>query len=105
MCNVVKADELLAVFLEKKNQISFRQIRKYRNIIEDTNPNLILDISAPSINWAIDCYPNIFMRNRTHVMRAGGSLPYFNSQYLDNEFFSNIQHHVLNQLKGAISQI
>lgn len=105
MCNVVKTDELLAVLLKNIKQISFRDLRRFRDIVEVNNPSIILDISAPSIDWAMNYYPNIFMRNKTHIMRAAKSSCYFSSKYLDNEFFADMHSSILNQLNEAINSL
>lgn len=102
MCDIVKSDVLLAFVLKKKDRISFHCLRKLRDKIEQQQPDVILDISAPSIDLALHYYPQLFRQEGGYILRADTSGRFFDSKYVDYTFFSSLSPRVAKFLDKAV---
>ena len=102
---VVDAGTFLAMALSgEKTEISFRDLRTLWSKSEGLCPDVILDLSAPSINLALEYYPEVFRRGERCVARADNAENFFNSDYIQNEFLSVMPKGVsetLERLLGA----
>ncbi|OHB71380.1 MAG: hypothetical protein A2W17_00270 [Planctomycetes bacterium RBG_16_41_13] len=103
MCDIVKSDVLLAFVLKKKDRISFHCLRELRDKIEEQQPDVILDISAPSIDLALHYYPQLFRQEGRYIRRADTSERFFNSEYVDYTFFSFLSPRVAEFLDKAVA--
>ena len=106
---IIKADTLLAILLTFMKRVTFRSLRQLRDMMLDKNKDVVLDISAPSIQQAIDNYPNIFMfGNDGHlafIKRANGSKCFFASDYIRDEFISSVPDNVVDDITKCYLKI
>ena len=102
MCDVVKTDALLALLLSERQKVSFRQLRLLRDRVVETNPDVVVDISAPSIDMAVRYYPQVFAYQGTYVARAKAAKRFFESDYIRDEFLSTVPESVSTQLMACL---
>lgn len=105
MCEVISAETILVLLLEKKERVSFRELRDIRSKIESNNKNIIVDITIPSIDQMLFHYPQIFMHEDKYICRAKQSEKYFETDYIKNEFLSNISDKVTGKLYDILSAV
>ena len=103
MCDIVKSDVLLAFVLKKRNSISFHYLRELRDKIEQQQPDVILDISAPSIDLALHYYPQLVGKEGKNIRRADTSEQFFDSEYVNYTFFSFLSPRVVGFLDKAVA--
>jgi hypothetical protein len=104
MAELINADVLLACILRKKENISFKELRKLRNSLEEDNSNLIVDISGPSIQLALYYYPQLFEEKNDGINKVKGSELFFNSDYIDNVFISDLSAVAKKTLEDVINE-
>ncbi len=103
MCTVVSADYLLATILSMKETVPFNALRELRSKIQRSSTNLSVDISARSIDAALEYYPEIFKKENEYIARAQDWENYLRSNYLKNEFTSSVPKRVHRIVQKAIS--
>ena len=101
MCDVVKTDTLLALLLSKRQKVSFRELRQLRDRVVKTHPDVVVDISAPSIDMAVFYYPQVFTFSGACVARARHADRFFNSDYINDEFLSTVPSHVASEVMAC----
>ncbi len=100
MCVIIPADVLLAFALLKRDKISFEQIQILRETIETQNPNIILDISFPSIDLALYYYPKLFHKHGQYISRSSDFPTLGGNDYIENEFLNLLNP----EIKSAIEK-
>jgi len=101
MCDVVKTDALLALLLSNRQKVSFRELRQLRDRVVEANPDVVMDISAPSVDMAVRYYPEIFMFQGACVARANHAKRFFDSEYIRDEFLSTVPQEVTSELMAC----
>jgi len=99
---IVTASVVLAVTLQTKRQISFRELRRYRAMVEKANPDLVVDISGPSIDRALENYPKLFRQEGNSIFRAAEAL--FQSDYVENALLSPLPPRIVRELRKHVQK-
>jgi hypothetical protein len=102
MCDIVKADVFLAFLLKLANEISFSRLRQLRDQIEDKAPDVIVDVSGPSIALALHYYPRLFEQHGDCIRRAASSASLYGSDYVQDAFLSSMSSRALESLRQAV---
>ncbi len=77
----------------------------FRQRIEAKHSNILFDCSGDSIDLAIEYYPEIFERDRHHVVRAENAMKYLGSEYYKSHFMSHIPQRIIKVLENADKKI
>ncbi len=104
MCDVVNTDVFLAFLLNKRSEVSFRDLRHFRSAVEKSNPEMIVDISGPSLELALHNYPKLFCRDGDRIRRADTSEHFFASDYIQCAFLSALPSRAAASLQEVISR-
>jgi hypothetical protein len=102
MCDIVKTDSLLALLLSEHEKVSFRQLRLLRDRVVEANPDVLMDISGPSVDMAVHYYPQVFAVQGNGVIRARDAERFFDSDYIREEFLSTVPQPVADQLLSCL---
>ena len=93
MCKIIDTDAFLATILKNKPQIYYRELREIDEKLVKKYPDIIVDMSAPSIDLALYYYPKLFLKciseEGAYIQRAPNSETYFTSDYIENELISS----------------
>jgi hypothetical protein len=103
MCDIVKTDALLAFILKQGSSITFEGLRELRDRIEKDHPEVIVDISGPSVALALHYYPKLFRQEGPCIKRAEASKDFFESDYVDSTFLMTLSESAVNSLREAVS--
>lgn len=101
MSTIITADYLLATILSERQSVSFRALREMQGRIEEI-PNVVVDISSPTVRAALEYYPEIFEKKNGSVMRAANAEQYLSTGYLHSEFTSSIPAEIHARVKKTI---
>ena len=102
MSTIITADYLLATILAERQSVSFRALREMQETIETEIPNVVVDISSPTVRAALEYYPEIFEKSNGLVSRAANAEQYLSTRYLDCEFTSSVPAEIHEQVKKTI---
>ena len=105
MCTMIDADYLLATVLSTVGSVSFRSLSELRSRIESEMPDVVVDLSSPTFDLALEYYPEIFKRSGNQVVRAANADQYLSSRYFDCEFASSVPADVHEKVKQAIKAL
>ena len=105
MCTIIDADYLLATVLSTTEAVSFQLLSKLRSRIESEMPDVVVDLSSPTFDLALEYYPEIFKRRGNHLVRAANADQYLLSGYFDCEFASSVPADVHEKVKQAIKAL
>ena len=92
---------MLALLLSNRQKVSFRELRQLRDRVVDANPDVVMDISAPSIDMAVHYYPQVFAFQGACVVRAKHAQRFFDSEYIRDEFLSTVPQNVASELMAC----
>lgn len=90
MCTIIEADYLLAAVLMTTNSVSFQVLSDLRSKLESEMPEVVVDLSSPTFDWALEHYPEIFQRKGNQLVRATDADQYLSSRYFNCEFASSV---------------
>lgn len=99
---VLNADYLLAIILAGEKSISFRDLNRIGYGIEEHCPGVVVDVSSPAVNSAIEYYPQIFARREREITRASNADRFLKTDYLDNEFIRCVPCAVHKEVQNVI---
>lgn len=102
MGEVISADTFLALLLNVRERISFKELRNIRDKVESKYKSLSVDISIPSIEKTLFYYPEMFFRKDREIFRAEHSEKYFDPEYIKNEFLVNMPAKIVNDISSLL---
>ena len=105
MCTVISADYLLATVLSTTDAVSFQSLSELRRKIESEMPAVVVDLSSPTFDLALEYYPEIFQRRENQVVRAPNADEYLSSRYFDCEFVSSVPADIHKKVMQAIEAL
>ena len=95
MYHIINSDALLACLLKNRNRpVSYQELRKFSEEIARKNPSIITDISGKSVDSALYYYPALFIQKNSDIERAEKSEEYYNSDYIEFEFFFGLPNDI-----------
>lgn len=103
MCDVLKADAFLAMLLKARREVRFEDIRVYGDQVQSAHPDIVVDVSAPSIRLALHYHPEVFSRGDGCVMRATNADDLFESDYIQDEFLSSVPQNVSRDVQKVLT--
>ena len=105
MCTIITADYLLAMALSAKKSVSVQYLSDLQSTVEAQLPDVVVDISSPSVHAALKYYPEIFEKETNGVVRAPKAEEYLESPYLQHEFTSLVPPRVHKTVTRAIKAL
>ena len=103
MAIVVNADYLLAMLLQTRDSVSYDDLSRLQQLIEAACPDVVVDLSSPTIRAALQYYPEIFERKGNRIARAKKASEYLVPDYLDAKFRRAVPMSVNQAVTGAIA--
>ena len=104
MCILIDADCILAnLFAAGRKSISIRDLKQIRWMLEAEFDNVFIDISMPTIYFAISMYPYMFEWERHDIQPAhNATSDVFSTDYIDNVFNWRIPEELRSELIGKL---
>jgi hypothetical protein len=100
---VLFADALIALLLRSRPKVTFRELRELRDRISKAIPDLIVDISGPSIDSALFYYPKLFVEKENSITRALEAEKILKSDFIENEFLSSFTEEFKQKLESLLA--
>jgi hypothetical protein len=105
MYQVINADCVLATVLASRDNVTLDCLEELRRRIEGSCPGVAVDVSSPAIDSAVECYPEIFERQRGRIARAANADRYLASDYLKWKFTNRIPPEIRQAVEMVIRDI
>jgi hypothetical protein len=104
MCEILKPDLLLAILLRNKDkaEVTFKELRELRDRIQENNPSIVVDVSIPSIRWALYYYPDLFHQDGYRILRTEKASSLLEGEYFDRVFRTSLSDASFRLLENAV---
>ena len=103
MCDVLNVDALLAFLLSERAEVSFDDLRKIRDLILAKDPDILVDISEPALDLALECYPHIFTLCGDRIVKAPTADRFLAPGYFSDEFLSTITEKTSESVRSVLT--